>query len=240
MFLPRGRGRRCWSSSSRGGSGTGRSSRARVNKLDEHAAVRATRRRARLSTLKSQSTKGGNGYNEVRFDDRKGDEQLFFHAGARSRDLGPAHGRADETYPASGTCASNGDEFRETRGHAQRRGARQTASPACSGSVSAATMDHAQPVPSAKAYALNAGPWRCRSRRAWAVEDRVEAPTIALRARGRHTSSSVLKRSRCRASRFRSAPAFPLCRSRHRHRRPPPPRDADDGHAQGPQIGRTR
>ncbi|WP_179401426.1 type VI secretion system Vgr family protein [Burkholderia guangdongensis] len=33
-----------------------------------------------LSTLKSNSTKGGGGYNEVRFDDTKGSEQLFFHA----------------------------------------------------------------------------------------------------------------------------------------------------------------
>lgn len=35
---------------------------------------------AALSTLKSNSTKGGGGYNEVRFDDTKGSEQLFFHA----------------------------------------------------------------------------------------------------------------------------------------------------------------
>jgi type VI secretion system secreted protein VgrG len=35
---------------------------------------------AAVSTMKSHSTKGGNGYNEMRFDDRKGDEQMFFHA----------------------------------------------------------------------------------------------------------------------------------------------------------------
>jgi type VI secretion system secreted protein VgrG len=33
-----------------------------------------------LSTLKSNSTKGGGGFNEMRFDDTKGAEQLFFHA----------------------------------------------------------------------------------------------------------------------------------------------------------------
>ncbi|MGT2475782.1 type VI secretion protein Vgr [Paraburkholderia steynii] len=33
-----------------------------------------------LSTLKSNSTKGGGGFNEMRFDDTKGSEQLFFHA----------------------------------------------------------------------------------------------------------------------------------------------------------------
>ncbi|WP_118178752.1 type VI secretion system Vgr family protein [Paraburkholderia phosphatilytica] len=35
---------------------------------------------AAFSTLKSNSTKGGGGYNEMRFYDTKGDEQLFFHA----------------------------------------------------------------------------------------------------------------------------------------------------------------
>jgi type VI secretion system secreted protein VgrG len=35
---------------------------------------------AMLSTLKSNSTKGGGGYNEMRFNDDKGNEQLFFHA----------------------------------------------------------------------------------------------------------------------------------------------------------------
>ncbi|MBB5464343.1 type VI secretion system secreted protein VgrG [Paraburkholderia sp. CI2] len=33
-----------------------------------------------FSTLKSNSTKGGSGFNEMRFDDDKGSEQLFFHA----------------------------------------------------------------------------------------------------------------------------------------------------------------
>ncbi|MEC5408472.1 type VI secretion system tip protein TssI/VgrG [Paraburkholderia sp. MPAMCS5] len=33
-----------------------------------------------LSTLRSNSTKGGGGFNEMRFDDNKGEEQLFFHA----------------------------------------------------------------------------------------------------------------------------------------------------------------
>jgi type VI secretion system secreted protein VgrG len=32
------------------------------------------------TTLKTNSTKGGNGFNEMRFDDAKGAEQLFFHA----------------------------------------------------------------------------------------------------------------------------------------------------------------
>lgn len=32
------------------------------------------------STLKSDSTKGGGGFNEFRFEDKKGDEQIFFHA----------------------------------------------------------------------------------------------------------------------------------------------------------------
>lgn len=32
------------------------------------------------STLKSDSTKGGGGFNEFRFEDKKGEEQIFFHA----------------------------------------------------------------------------------------------------------------------------------------------------------------
>jgi type VI secretion system secreted protein VgrG len=33
-----------------------------------------------ISTTKSNSTKGGQGFNEIRFEDNKGEEQLFFHA----------------------------------------------------------------------------------------------------------------------------------------------------------------
>jgi type VI secretion system secreted protein VgrG len=32
------------------------------------------------STLKSNSSKGGGGFNEIRFEDKKGDEQIFIHA----------------------------------------------------------------------------------------------------------------------------------------------------------------
>ncbi len=35
---------------------------------------------ASMSTIKSNSTKGGQGFNEIRFQDKKGEEQLFFHA----------------------------------------------------------------------------------------------------------------------------------------------------------------
>ncbi|MEN6426758.1 MAG: type VI secretion system tip protein VgrG [Phycisphaerales bacterium] len=33
-----------------------------------------------ISTLKSNTTKGGGGFNEIRFEDKKGEEQLFIHA----------------------------------------------------------------------------------------------------------------------------------------------------------------
>jgi type VI secretion system secreted protein VgrG len=33
-----------------------------------------------MSTLKSNSSKGGKGFNEIRFEDKKGDEQIFIHA----------------------------------------------------------------------------------------------------------------------------------------------------------------
>ncbi len=36
--------------------------------------------KATISTLKSNSSKGGSGFNEIRFEDKKGEEQLFFHS----------------------------------------------------------------------------------------------------------------------------------------------------------------
>ena len=33
-----------------------------------------------VSTLKTNSSKGGDGFNEIRFEDKKGSEQLFIHA----------------------------------------------------------------------------------------------------------------------------------------------------------------
>lgn len=35
---------------------------------------------ATMTTMKTNSSKGGNGFNEIRFQDKKGEEQLFFHA----------------------------------------------------------------------------------------------------------------------------------------------------------------
>jgi len=39
-----------------------------------------------LSTLKTNSSKGGNGFNEIRFEDKKGEEQIFIH-GEKNFDL---------------------------------------------------------------------------------------------------------------------------------------------------------
>lgn len=39
-----------------------------------------------MSTLKSNSSKGGKGFNEIRFEDKKGKEQIFIHA-ERNRDI---------------------------------------------------------------------------------------------------------------------------------------------------------
>ncbi len=36
--------------------------------------------KATVSTIKTSSSRGGNGFNEIRFEDRKGEEQLFIHA----------------------------------------------------------------------------------------------------------------------------------------------------------------
>lgn len=43
-----------------------------------------------ISTSKSNSTKGGNGFNEIRFEDKKGDEQIFIH-GEKNLDLRVKH-----------------------------------------------------------------------------------------------------------------------------------------------------
>lgn len=42
--------------------------------------------KAHLSTIKTYSTKGGGGFNEIRFDDKKGKEQVFIHA-ERNQDV---------------------------------------------------------------------------------------------------------------------------------------------------------
>lgn len=42
--------------------------------------------KAAITTIKTNSTKGGNGYNELRFDDTKGKEQIFIHA-QRNQDV---------------------------------------------------------------------------------------------------------------------------------------------------------
>ena len=39
-----------------------------------------------ISTIKSNSTKGGNGFNEIRFEDKKGEEQIFIH-GEKNQDI---------------------------------------------------------------------------------------------------------------------------------------------------------
>lgn len=41
---------------------------------------------ATISTLKSNSSKGGNGFNEIRFEDKKGEEQIFIH-GEKNQDI---------------------------------------------------------------------------------------------------------------------------------------------------------
>jgi type VI secretion system secreted protein VgrG len=46
------------------------------------------------STIKSRSSKGGGGFNEIRFEDKKGSEQLFFHA-ERNHDIRINHDRIE-------------------------------------------------------------------------------------------------------------------------------------------------
>jgi type VI secretion system secreted protein VgrG len=46
------------------------------------------------STIKSQSSEGGGGFNEIRFEDKKGGEQLFFHA-ERNHDVRVKHDKIE-------------------------------------------------------------------------------------------------------------------------------------------------
>lgn len=50
-----------------------------VYNADSHAALHAADEKTK-STMKTNSSKGGGGFNELRFEDKKGSEQIFIHA----------------------------------------------------------------------------------------------------------------------------------------------------------------
>jgi type VI secretion system secreted protein VgrG len=175
-----------------------------------------------VSTIKSHSTKGGNGYNEVRFDDRKGDEQLFFHA-ERDHETWVRH---DALMNVSGQrhVRVGGDEFRETRG-TRNDAVRGNSKSSVLGSVSAATMTtHKQFV--GEAYALDAGV-AVQIKAGVAVEIESSA-TIALRAGASYIliGPETIEMSSIPIPLGPGVPPVPLTTPPPA---PTPPRDADDG-----------
>lgn len=175
-----------------------------------------------VSTMKSQSTKGGNGYNEVRFDDRKGGEQLFFHA-ERDHETWVRH---DALMNVAGErhVRIGGDEFRETRG-TRNDAVRGNSESSVLGSVSAATMTtHRQFV--GEAYALNAGA-AVQIKAGVAVEIESSA-TIALRAGASYIliGPETIEMSSLPIPLGPGVPPVPLTTPPPA---PTPPRDADDG-----------
>ncbi|BAO90455.1 type VI secretion system Vgr family protein [Caballeronia cordobensis] len=179
-----------------------------------------------VSTLKSQSTKGGNGYNEVRFDDRKGSEQMFFHA---ERDH-ETWIKNDALMNVSGErhVSIGGDEFRATRG-ARNDSVTGRSTSRVLGGVSAASMTtHDQFV--GEAYSLEAGA-TVRIKAGAAVEVEASA-TIALRAGASYIliGPETIEMSSFPIPIGPGVPPVPLVIP---PAPPAPPRDADDGASKG-------
>jgi type VI secretion system secreted protein VgrG len=177
---------------------------------------------AAVSTLKSNSTKGGNGYNELRFDDRKGGEQLFFHA-ERDHETWVKHDAlmnvAHERH-----VRVDGNEFRKTGG-TRNDTVVGSSKLSVGGSVSAATMTtHDQYV--GEAYSLNAG-MAVQIKAGMAVEIEAGA-TIALRA---GASYILIGPETIEMSSFPIpvGPGIPPVPANVPPPPPTPPRDADDG-----------
>jgi type VI secretion system secreted protein VgrG len=177
---------------------------------------------AALSTLKSHSTQGGNGYNELRFDDRKGGEQLFFHA-ARDHETWVAHDALMNVAHDSHRRV-DGNEYRETGGarHDTIRGSSRSR---VDGSVSAATLGSHEQF-AGGAYSLGAGA-AVRITAGAAVEIEASA-TIALRA---GASYILIGPETIEMSSFPIplGPGVPPVALNVPPPSPTPPRDADDG-----------
>ncbi|WP_322029018.1 type VI secretion system Vgr family protein [Paraburkholderia sp. J76] len=175
-----------------------------------------------VSTLRSQSTKGGNGFNEVRFDDRKGAEQMFFHA-ERDHETWIKH---DALTNVAGEkhLRIGGSEFSETRG-ARNDSVLGGSTLRVGGPVSAASMTtHEQFV--GEAYSLDAGA-AVRIKAGAAVEIEAGA-TIALRAGASYIliGPETIEMSSFPIPLGPGVPPVPLSVP---PAPPRPPRDADDG-----------
>jgi type VI secretion system secreted protein VgrG len=177
---------------------------------------------AAISTLKSNSTKGGNGYNEVRLDDRKGDEQLFFHA-ERDHETWVKHD-ALMNVKHDRHLSVSGSEFVKTNG-TRNDTVMGSSKSSVLGGVTAATMTtHNQFV--GEAYSLNAG-MAVQIKAGMAVEIEATA-TIALRA---GASYILIGPETIEMSSFPIpiGPGIPPVPVSVPPPPPTPPRDADDG-----------
>jgi type VI secretion system secreted protein VgrG len=177
---------------------------------------------AAVSTIKSQSTKGGGGFNELRFDDRKGEEQLFFHA-ERDHESWVKHD-ALMNVGNDRHLRVDGSEFVHTSG--TRNDTVQGSSKlSVGGSVSAATAGtHEQYV--GAAYSLDAGA-AVHVKAGMTVVIEASA-SIALRA---GTSWILIGPETIEMSSFPIplAPGVPPVPVNPPPPPPTPPRDADDG-----------
>jgi len=66
------------------------------------------------STIKSESTLGGGGFNELRFEDKKGDEEVFLHA--EKHNLIEVKGDEDHTIGGSHTITIDKDDSKTVKG----------------------------------------------------------------------------------------------------------------------------
>jgi type VI secretion system secreted protein VgrG len=177
---------------------------------------------AAVSTMKSNSTKGGNGYNEMRFDDTKGDEQMFFHA-ERDHETWVKND-ARMNVGADRHLHVDGSEFVMTNG-ARNDTVRGGLKQSVTGSVSNATLgSHEQFV--ATAYTLNAG--AAMSVQAGGAIVIEASASIALRA---GTAWVVIGPETIEMSSFPIPlePGPPVVPVMVPPPAPTPPRDADDG-----------
>lgn len=177
---------------------------------------------AAISTIKSHSTKGGGGFNEMRFDDRKGKEQVFFHA-ERNHETWVKHD-ALMNVGHDRHLRVDGSEFVRTSG--TRNDTVQGSSKlSVGGSVSAATAGtHEQYV--GAAYSLDAGA-AVHVKAGMTVVIEATA-SIALRA---GTSWILIGPETIEMSTFPIplAPGVPPVPVNLPPPPPAPPRDADDG-----------
>lgn len=68
-----------------------------------------------MSTLKSNSSKGGEGFNEIRFEDKKGDEQIFIH-GQKNLDIRVKNDRF-ETVENNLHLVVENEKFEQVKSH---------------------------------------------------------------------------------------------------------------------------